>query len=143
MSTKKSLAVQILDLYRVERGAMVEVARKVGCSREYVRLVWKAAGLQTTPPKKVKPILTKAVRRKHGRETGWFEDEYVEAVKAQGNSCAICAGPPGRRGLHADHDHKTGRKRALLCTRCNMMLGYALDKPEVLRAGAQYMEQYQ
>jgi hypothetical protein len=36
--------------------------------------------------------------------------------------CGICEAPPKARRLHRDHDHRTGRPRALLCFRCNAAL---------------------
>lgn len=36
--------------------------------------------------------------------------------------CGICGAAPKSRRLHRDHDHKTGKPRALLCMRCNTAL---------------------
>lgn len=41
---------------------------------------------------------------------------------------------------HVDHCHATKAVRGILCTSCNWMLGDAKDRPEVLRAGAAYLE---
>jgi hypothetical protein len=64
----------------------------------------------------------------------------VEALRGQrGNRCALCGGPdPG----HVDHEHASGRVRALLCERCNLGLGQFKDDPDVLRAAADYVERH-
>lgn len=41
--------------------------------------------------------------------------------------CEICSRRPGKRGLHFDHDHKTGQFRGWLCGRCNTALGMVED----------------
>lgn len=56
--------------------------------------------------------------------TGWTCEEYEKATTEQQGLCAICRKLPGKRSLSADHCHKTGQKRALLCSRCNGTLGY-------------------
>lgn len=71
----------------------------------------------------------------------------------QGGRCAICGnsettpatsrhkGNLGRpRRLAVDHDHTSGLVRGLLCTRCNMLLGFSLDNPSVLLRAAEYLE---
>lgn len=63
-------------------------------------------------------------------------------VADQGGRCAICAGSPvgpGRR-LHVDHDHATGRVRALLCSSCNTAVGLMQDDSARLRAAADYLD---
>lgn len=67
--------------------------------------------------------------------------EYAERLAAQGGCCAICRGAAEALGetLAVDHDHATGKVRGLLCAKCNRMLGCANDRPEVLRAGAEYL----
>jgi hypothetical protein len=42
--------------------------------------------------------------------------------------------------LHFDHDHATEKFRGWLCKSCNNALGYVGDRPEVLRALADYLE---
>ncbi|WP_328473882.1 endonuclease VII domain-containing protein [Actinoplanes sp. NBC_00393] len=42
--------------------------------------------------------------------------------------------------LVVDHCHDSQRVRGLLCNSCNAMIGQARDRPEVLRAGADYLE---
>lgn len=54
--------------------------------------------------------------------------ERDEMVKQQGGACYICGIVPqatARRTkiLNVDHDHKTGKVRALLCNRCNVAVG--------------------
>ncbi|WP_380568575.1 endonuclease VII domain-containing protein [Streptacidiphilus jeojiensis] len=51
--------------------------------------------------------------------------------------CAICLTPGPE---HVDHDHKTGRVRAILCFNCNGGLGQFKDRPDLLRRGADYLE---
>lgn len=79
--------------------------------------------------------------------TGWTKEEYDEALLAQDGRCAICKKPEsdlGRGGevlaLSADHCHATGKKRGLLCRRCNQALGKMEDDPKLLRAAADYLE---
>lgn len=59
---------------------------------------------------------------------------------AQGGRCAICGDPPPEgRHLHVDHDHDAGDVRALLCGRCNTMLGLAREDPEILASAIAYL----
>jgi hypothetical protein len=60
-------------------------------------------------------------------------------LTAQGGLCAVCRTAPA---AHVDHDHVTGRVRALLCFNCNGGLGQFKDDPEVMRAAAVYVERH-
>lgn len=78
----------------------------------------------------------------HGRldKTGWTDAEYVLAFIEQEGKCAICKKEQEEKSLAADHCHRTGKKRGLLCDSCNLLLGKAGDDPEVLRNAALYLE---
>lgn len=56
---------------------------------------------------------------------GLTVDEYETMLASQGGVCAICSKEctTGRR-LAVDHDHASGRVRALLCYPCNVALGH-------------------
>ena len=73
------------------------------------------------------------------RQYGLTRAEVVAMRADQGDACAIC-GADGPE--HLDHDHQTGRVRALLCQRCNHGLGLLRDDPVVLRAAAEYVERH-
>lgn len=69
-------------------------------------------------------------------------DRYYELLDIQGGTC-ICGCPnpqPNGKRLAVDHDHQTGEVRGILCEWCNRALGYAKDRPEVLRMLADYLE---
>jgi Recombination endonuclease VII len=59
-------------------------------------------------------------------------DDYERMKAEQGNRCAICKEEPtAKAGRHnkvaalaVDHCHKTGKVRRLLCTTCNLRLGW-------------------
>jgi hypothetical protein len=69
-------------------------------------------------------------------------------LQAQDGKCAICGSvpPPGGKNaaarLHVDHDHETGKVRALLCNGCNRGMGYMNDDPARLRKAADYIERH-
>lgn len=57
----------------------------------------------------------------------------------QGGACAICKVVPKKR-LHIDHDHSSGKVRALLCNNCNLALGLLKDSSIVAHAAAGYLD---
>lgn len=71
------------------------------------------------------------------RRYGIGAAEVAAMTKAQMGVCAICLTPGPE---HVDHDHKTGRVRAILCFNCNGGLGQFKDRPDLLRRGADYLE---
>lgn len=81
------------------------------------------------------------------RKFGITVEDYEEMRERQGDLCAICRCPEQaidsrngqRRRLHVDHDHVTKHVRGLLCTRCNVAIGYLLDDPERALALAAYL----
>lgn len=78
------------------------------------------------------------------RKFGLTQEQYDAMLAAQGGVCAICGDPPsGKRPiLRVDHCHVTDRVRDLLCHRCNSGIGFFLESPERMRAGAAYIERH-
>jgi hypothetical protein len=76
------------------------------------------------------------LRARYGMEVA----EYEILLDAQKGKCSLCKEIPPKRRLAVDHCHTTQVFRGLLCSRCNLMLGYAQDSPERLRSAAAYIE---
>jgi hypothetical protein len=76
------------------------------------------------------------------RNTGVGREEYMAKAEAQGFKCAICFTVDPKRRLAADHDHKTGKARGLLCRDCNQVLGKFNDDPDRFVRAANYIKQY-
>lgn len=71
---------------------------------------------------------------------GITEDAYWTMHALQLGRCAICdKEPTNGKLLSVDHDHVTKQARMLLCNPCNLMIGNALENPEILVAGAKYL----
>lgn len=73
--------------------------------------------------------------------------DYDRMLAAQDGKCAICKRPPtgnnrAEKSLHVDHDHVTGATRALLCTRCNHLIGNCLESAAILIEAMQYLLRY-
>jgi hypothetical protein len=63
----------------------------------------------------------------------------LEILEAQQNGlCAICH-EPFTETPAIDHCHETGLVRGLLHARCNLLLGMARDRPDVLLRAAEYL----
>lgn len=67
-------------------------------------------------------------------------EEYEKVLEYQGGVCAITGRPAGTLALAVDHDHKTGLIRGLLSQQANKGLAIFQDRPDWLRAAADYME---
>lgn len=70
-------------------------------------------------------------------------EQYDAMVLAQDNKCAICNtdGKHGTKGkLFVDHNHHTGKVRALLCDSCNKVLGCAFERIERLESAIKYLK---
>lgn len=73
-------------------------------------------------------------------------EEFEKQEKAQGGVCAICKTfTPTKRfpKLVVDHDHKTGKFRALLCNGCNGGLGLFRDDITYMKKAIAYLESFQ
>ena len=75
------------------------------------------------------------LRRSYGLTTA----DYEAMVARQDGRCALCRRRPIKR-LCVDHSHETRMLRSLLCHGCNRGLGHFGDNPDLLRAGADYLE---
>jgi Recombination endonuclease VII len=80
-------------------------------------------------------------RRRTLRKYGLTQEQYDQLLATQGGRCPGCGtGNPGAKGWCIDHCHRSGQVRALLCMRCNTMLGLADEDPAVLRSLADWLE---
>lgn len=73
--------------------------------------------------------------------------EVKEMLLAQGSKCAICKkeiridGAKGRDKAVVDHCHNSSKVRGLLCTPCNLMIGYSYDNEEILQSAIDYLKE--
>lgn len=68
-------------------------------------------------------------------------DDYDAMVVAQEGKCAIC-GADGGKGLFVDHDHVSGKPRALLCSKCNSAIGFLNDDAQLVMKAFQYLSKW-
>ncbi len=115
----------------------------LGRSSEELRVeaVKRTRRYQAKYPDRVKRSARKsAIKRKFGLTL----EDFNEMLLAQECLCAICKIHVSKlkRDISVDHDHKTGKVRALLCYRCNTILGMAKDSIEVLKNTIAYLEKH-
>lgn len=74
---------------------------------------------------------------------GITEEEFNSMLEKQDGKCAICGTTDwGKPSPSIDHNHRTGKVRALLCNRCNRVLGLAEDSPELLSKMSNYLKEH-
>ena len=61
---------------------------------------------------------------------------------SQKGVCACCSRDVGFSGLDIDHNHKTGKVRALLCRDCNLGLGMFKDDLARVLQAAVYLSKF-
>jgi hypothetical protein len=65
---------------------------------------------------------------------------YNEMLISQNNKCAICKSDFSKVTCCVDHNHITKSIRGLLCSKCNIVLGYFNDKISFLKNAIDYLK---
>jgi hypothetical protein len=103
--------------------------------------------------KKNNPFGHKASRLKSSY--GITREQYEQMLQRQGGVCAVStcgkeilsrfSAVPAPLKLTAcvDHNHATGAVRALLCQRCNYVVGVLESHPGIVRAGDEYLRAFE
>ena len=73
-------------------------------------------------------------------------DDFCKIWANQDGKCAnpLCNSilEYGKRGVHVDHDHETGKVRGLLCAQCNVALGQLEENANRMIGLATYILQH-
>jgi hypothetical protein len=78
------------------------------------------------------------------------DERKATLLAEQGGLCAICGNPERRRNprtgelrqMAQDHDHVTGKPRGLLCTDCNLAIGFFQDSIPTLESAIGYIKKW-
>lgn len=89
--------------------------------------------------KNVKNRGKKSAARK-ARIYGLSIEDLQRILSAQDGVCAICKTVGGKNGLGVDHDHETGKVRALLCSNCNAAIGLLRDSSALAQEALAYLK---
>ena len=75
------------------------------------------------------------------RTFGITPEQYDEMYAEQEGCCAICGVHQSEvtRRFAVDHDHQTGKVRALLCQPCNTGIGLLQDNYDTILRAADYL----
>lgn len=77
------------------------------------------------------------------KTSGFTQEDYDSKLEEQDGKCAICGTTDsGSMSFHADHDHKTGQKRGILCHKCNTGIGLLKDDVDILCSAINYLNHY-
>jgi hypothetical protein len=105
---KKKIHLRYKKYYEKNRERMIQR------TREYE----KKYPLETIEKRKKRNFRNKFI------QYGITEEIFEQMKIKQGQKCAMCFQELHDKNTHIDHCHKTGRVRSLLCTSCNMSLGF-------------------
>lgn len=75
------------------------------------------------------------------RNYGISLNQFNKILIHQKNHCAICS-EFFVKTPHVDHNHKTGKIRGLLCSRCNLAIGFTRDNIVILENAIKYLRKY-
>ena len=90
-------------------------------------------------------------KRRRGKKQSYKGKDKAEVIerltREQGGRCKVCGGEgtalgDGRVGLVLDHDHATGKPRAMLCGPCNAALGLLAESPQRVKALWDYAQSW-
>lgn len=123
--------------YKVENRALVNALARTSYRKNTQRYRDRSAGYRAANAGKVREAQQRyrdANRdvlngKERERKIGVTLEQFTSMIAAQGGVCGACKSPfeADSRHTHADHDHRTGKFRGVLCRRCNLTLGYASD----------------
>lgn len=102
--------------------------------REKLRLRWQR-WYQANKAQAAAASALRYVRRKYKLT----REQALRFIEQRNRGCQVC-GSKARPAI--DHCHKTSKVRGILCSNCNMAIGFAMDNPEILEALANYIRKF-
>ena len=123
------------------------IEKRQACKRRYYdrnidKCKERAKKWKRENPEKVKKSKLKAKCKNHSIT----EEEFRLMNEIQKGECLICKKDNKnnkdykKRMLFIDHDHKTGKVRGLLCTKCNSGIGMFEDNIKLLEEAIKYLK---
>ena len=81
-------------------------------------------------------------KRKLKYSYGITPEEFEIMLIEQNHKCKICKNNLIHfcRKTHVDHNHVTGKVRGILCNKCNLLIGHALDSIDILKSAIKYLK---
>ena len=91
-----------------------------------------------------KENLDKFLNRHYESKYGITLEDYNNLLREQNNCCAICDihESENKKSLAVDHNHTTGKVRALLCANCNVSLGLLKEDIDRLQKMMDYIKKH-
>ena len=93
-----------------------------------------------TNPEVQQDHIDSAIKSRYGISGDQYRYEYWRLFEMQDGKCAICKQD---KKLVLDHDHSTGKIRALLCTNCNTAFGLMKENPNFVQGLLNYAKSYE
>ena len=102
---------------------------------------------QTKTPEMTARLNKRGRRWQVLKKYGLSPEEYARLQKEHNGRCAVCGEEECKKSklgktheLTVDHDHTTGKVRALLCHRCNVAIGLCKENPDLFRRIIDYLK---
>jgi len=127
-----------LDLFKFKEKETIRKQRYYKNNAESIKE--KVAKHNKANPEKRKLVVKKSfIKCKYGI----IYEDYLSMHREQEYRCKICKrhADEFKKGLVVDHNHKTGKVRALLCTNCNSQL-HVLENKELYDKYMNYLNSY-
>lgn len=73
------------------------------------------------------------------------EEDFFAMWDAQVHKCALCGEKPSlflKKRFPLDHDHETGKVRAIICHRCNLIVGLVEHEPDLVEKALRYIAKH-
>lgn len=114
--------------------AMARKSKRAYYQRNREEIMSKSTEYKRRNPGRVKAYLLKYKYK-------LTPEERASMMEEQRGCCEICGTFQGEK-LEIDHNHATGKVRAMLCHHCNMGLGMFKDDMELLSLARSYLYHY-
>lgn len=127
----------VADFYKYSKFERTFSRCKKCCKGQARRAWWRKRSPEVRHRRRLQSRKTN-LRIKFG--LSW--EQFSAMIAAQNGCCAICKNSidfEAKKAYGVDHDHVSGKVRAILCTTCNLGLGSFQDDPELLTAAANYL----
>ena len=127
-----------LDLFRLKELSRIRQQRYYQKNKERIKK-YSRDYIKRDPERRKFQLKRSLIKKRYGI----VHEDYLSMHHEQEYKCKICKRHANefKKGLVVDHDHKSGKVRALLCTNCNSQL-HVLENKELYDKYMNYLNIY-